>query len=75
MCDLIGEESVGGVPPTQWFNANDGIKTVHVLIAAVSKSPKAVERAEQVIEDLESLEEALRVAERAKIKFRLTMDF
>jgi hypothetical protein len=58
----------------EWFEIDDGLKTIDGLVRAIAKSPETavpLENPEEVRSDLEALADCLRAARSANVRFRL----
>jgi hypothetical protein len=70
--DLLGEEVAGiDIPAAQWFSAEEGLKTVDALLAAVDASPEL--RAAK--DDLLGCQRVLREAQKHGVRWHLAIDF
>jgi len=67
------EMDEGAMPAEKWFRAEDGLKTVSVLIKAVSD--KKLDRASEIVDDLRSFERVLQVAKTNGVRWHLAVDF
>jgi hypothetical protein len=63
-----------GLPPEEWFEASVGLKTVQELLAYLRAPQRRITRAEDLIGDLEQIEQILRAADRAGVRFHLSLD-
>lgn len=63
-----------GVPPEEWFEASDGLQTVHRLLSHLRTSQDRIPTAEDVAGDLEEIEQILKAAEKAGVRFHLSFD-
>ena len=68
------EPPEGGFPPTQWFEAQDGLATVRGLIAFLESNPTAIANMSAVIDDLLGFEEVLRGLASADVRWHLAVD-
>jgi hypothetical protein len=59
---------------TPWFDPQEGIDWLDVVIAHVRANPAAVKRAETVVQDLTECQEVLRKAKAAGAKWHFAMD-
>jgi hypothetical protein len=70
--DLFGEDAAGiDIPAAQWFPAEEGLKTVDALLAAVDASPDL--RAAK--DDLLGFQRLLREAQKHGVRWHLAIDF
>lgn len=63
-----------GVPPEEWFKASDGLQTVQRLLTHLRTSQDRITRAEDVAGDLEEIEQILKAADQAGVRFHLSVD-
>ena len=63
-----------GLPPEEWFKASDGLKTVQRLLAYLRSSQDRITKAEDVAGDLEQIEQMLKAADEAGVRFHLSID-
>jgi len=70
--DLLGEDVAGlDIPAAQWFSAEEGLRTVDGLLAAVGASPElSVAR-----DDLLGCQRVLREAQKHGVRWHLAIDF
>ncbi len=73
MAEEAGEDALVGGPEEQWFTAEDGLKTVRVLLQAASdgKLPSS----EKIASDLRELETVLEKARAHGVRWHLAIDF
>lgn len=57
---------------TQWFSAAEGLNTAEALINEINNSE--AELSDEVLDDLKSLQSALKILEKSGRKFYLTME-
>lgn len=73
MLDLLGEDFDSiDVPPESWFDANDGLKTVHALLDYVQNNNLDLNK--NTIVDLMDFERILKAAVVESSKWYLAMD-
>lgn len=63
-----------GVLPEEWFEASDGLQTVQRLLRYLRTSQDRIARAEGVAGDLEEIEQILKAADQAGVRFHLSYD-
>jgi hypothetical protein len=70
--DLLGEDVAGmDIPAAQWFSAEEGLRTVDGLLAAVDASPElGVAK-----DDLLGCQRVLKEAKKHGVKWHLAIDF
>jgi hypothetical protein len=72
IANLLGEEGAGvDIPATQWFSAEEGLKTVDALLGAVDDSQEF--RAAK--DDLLGCQRVLMEARKHGVRWRLAIDF
>ena len=59
------------IPPEQWFDPNEGLRTVRGLLDYLRRHPVAPD----VAEDLEAMEQVLTAAAEQGVRFHLAVDF
>ena len=57
-----------------WFDPREGIDWLEVVIGHVRANPAAVERAEELVQDLTGCQDVLRKAKAAGAKWHFAMD-
>ena len=74
--DVLGEgvELPGDLPPKQFHNAEEGLKTVQALIAHCRKSPGSLKQVDRVLADLGEFERILKAAKKAGVAWHLSID-
>lgn len=60
------------LPEEAWFEADDGLNTVHSLLDALRSDSSSVPQHERVMRDLEEVEQALRLAALHNVRFHLS---
>jgi hypothetical protein len=60
------------VPPEQWFDANEGLKTVRGLIAQVTANLNDFKQPNPILRDLKAAEALLAAAQGAGVRFHFT---
>lgn len=69
---LLGEDVAGiDIPPTQWFPAEEGLKTVDALLGVIEESPDT----KAAKEDLLGCQRVLREAHKHGVRWHLATDF
>ncbi len=69
---LLGEDVAGmNIPPTQWFSAEEGLRTVEALLAQVETSPELRETKDELL----GCQRVLREAQKHGVKWHLAVDF
>lgn len=63
-----------GVPLEEWFKASDGLQTVQRLLTYLRARQDRITRAEDVAGDLEEVEQILKAADEAGVRFHLSVD-
>ena len=63
-----------GIPAEEWFEASDGLQTVQRLLKYLRTSQDRIPRAEDVAGDLEEIEQILKAADQAGVRFHLSFD-
>ena len=63
-----------GVPPEEWFEASEGLRTVQRLLAFLRTDQHHIAKPEGVVGDLEEIAQILKAAERAGVRFHLSVD-
>jgi hypothetical protein len=77
LADIIPEARKRRSPRTAsdgWFRASAGLETATALLRDVRARPKHYDRSNSLIDELETVVSALRVAAKKKIRFRLKVD-
>jgi hypothetical protein len=70
--DLLGDDVKGvEIPATQWFSADEGLRTVNALLAEANSSPEL----KPAKEDLIGCQRVLRQAQKHGVKWHLAIDF
>ena len=70
--DLLGDEVAGiDIPAAQWFSAEEGLKTVDALLAALDASPEL----STTKNDLLGCQRVLREAQKHGVRWHLAIDF
>jgi hypothetical protein len=70
--DLLGDDVAGiEIPAAQWFSAEEGLKTVDVLLAEVDSSPDL----RPTKDDLLGCQRVLREAQKHGVRWHLAIDF
>lgn len=62
-----------GMPPVQWFKANDGLAAVQALLAQLRANPDAISWQADVVSDLTAIESELSAAVKAHVRFRFAI--
>jgi hypothetical protein len=77
--DFLEGEGIDDViiPAEQWYDADDGLKTVQGLLAALREEPGRLKKVktERVVEDLDAIEKMLLAARKLRVRFHLAVDF
>lgn len=63
-----------GVPPEEWFEASEGLKTVRGLAAFLRSTQDRIASSDDVAADLEEIEQILMAAEKHGVRFHLSID-
>ncbi|MGH7135767.1 MAG: hypothetical protein ACREHD_08510 [Pirellulales bacterium] len=63
-----------GLPPEEWFEASEGLQTVQRLLAFLRTTQDRIAKPEGVVGELEELEQILKAAEQAGVRFHLSVD-
>jgi hypothetical protein len=61
------------LPPTKWFSAEEGLKTVCALIQEVQNGE--IEQADKIVDDLTEFKNVLEVARNNGVGWHLAIDF
>ena len=70
--ELLGEDVAGiEIPSAQWFSADEGLRTVDALLAAVDASPEL----SAAKDDLLGCQRILREAQKHGVRWHLAIDF
>ncbi len=70
--DLLGEDAAGiDIPGTEWFSAEEGLKTVDALLAEIDSSAEL----RSAKEDLLGCQRVLREAQKHGVRWHLAIDF
>lgn len=70
--DLLGEDAAGiDIPAAQWFSAEEGLRTVDALLAALDASPELI----AAKEDLLGCQRVLKEAQKHGVRWHLAIDF
>jgi hypothetical protein len=76
---FIEEEAVEppheGFAPEQWFEAEDGLRTVRGLLSYLESNPAAVPESAAVVEDLREFESVLSRLASEQVRWHLAIDF
>jgi len=74
--DLLGEgvELPGDLPPKQFHDAEEGLKTVQALMAHCRKSPGNLKQVDRILGDLGEFERILTAAKKAGVTWHLSID-
>jgi hypothetical protein len=79
---LLIEEGAGNpellkrLPPPQWFEAEDGLRTVSALVAALENDPKRLgEDGEQLLSELREYEQVLRRTAERGLRWHLAVSW
>jgi hypothetical protein len=70
-----GNPAEFSIPPEQWFDAIDGLRTVRALLPFVRENPARFQDANGVLGDLEDMEQILAAAEKHGVRFHMAYDF
>lgn len=76
--EIAAKESVSSIMSfygRKWYEADKGLATVQALVRHLEANPKALENAEDVIDDLKEWEEVLLKAKAAGIKWKMKIDY
>ncbi len=68
-----GEDTLVGAPSEQWFSADEGLKTVRVLLQATSDGK--LTSSDKIASDLRELEAVLEKARAHGVRWHLAIDF
>jgi hypothetical protein len=63
-----------GLPPTDWFDAKEGLMTVRGLLAYLKANPKAIKNPDGVVEDLKEFEDVLTKLDQGGVRWHLAVD-
>jgi hypothetical protein len=69
-----GAEGLANLPPKQFHDAAEGLKTVRALIEHCTKNPGNLKKADGILEDLRGFERVLTAAQRAGVRWHLAID-
>ncbi len=73
--DLNFDTDVDTAAPVGWFPAHEGLALVKTLTAAVQRAPEDYADPEAVLTELQSLQQILSLATRARAHFRLAVAY
>jgi hypothetical protein len=62
-------------PAAKWYEANEGLQTVRMLLSNIEQNPNKFATVEAVIIDLKNFERVLAEAEEKQLRWHLAIDF
>jgi hypothetical protein len=62
------------IPPAQWFDAVEGLRTVRALIDHLEGSPDSLANTDAILRDLREYEKVLGQADAQKVRWHLAVD-
>ena len=75
LMEFIDGEAPTEVPPLEWFDPADGLRTAQALIEHLTASPEALEGSAEILDDLKEFEGVLSRLVQEKIRWYLALDY
>jgi hypothetical protein len=75
LMEYEGDPSKAEIPETQWFDPEEGLKTVQALLHYISDHPNVVQNPGPVIDDLKDFEGVLEQAIVYGLHWHLSVDY
>ena len=78
LAEFLDEAEVDALNPAeaeQWFDAEDGLATVHALSKYLVENSKALKKSKVICDELAEYAEVLKRAKQEKVQWHLAIDF